>query len=840
MLIIVKRTSLEDLPQLENQAEAVLTHFSHSESTIPFDYVDRSDVSMASPLLPKGSRPNLKPIPIAKESGPWSMDLVVEDPPSVAHYERLDSEFRDYFVGPVPKDFFRELLPEATSSMPHLRSSLVGTLAQFNPMGEEQLLCRILNKHISPHLGGGFRLTANNSLGIPYHSEHPQHDESALFQDNKDLTVSRDLETSELHFEVKVSVSDDPFRDHNPLLRTRASHRFLKSGPDHATRRGQLLAYATHACARQHRQFYYSVLIYHHRVRIIRWDRSGALVSESFDCSNAEGIALLGDFLWRFTHAAPSARGWDPTVLIASKEDESAFAQHPVLKEWYEEGSVAKLLTWDQEKERFLELLVSCSAVSPLSMVGRGTRGFWALDKATGLVVFVKDTWRVCGMEPEGHIIQKLLDHKVRNIPELQSHGDVPDGKYGFQHTWTQQYVSDYYCGRNPRILQYAHYRLVSKTVGHSLAHAPENSRQLLTATRDAFQALSDAYNACGLMHRDISIGNIIIDRVSRKGILIDWEAAHEFREGDSKTPARSGTWQFMAHELLRRPKTLHLPYHDIESFFWVVFYATILWFASKVDVKRVQDLIHDLFDYHRFDNEEEQVTGGEFKKVALQNDECVNRTHLPPTSILYAWLKKFRVLCLRLDTDLFKRPTVEKTFETFDEAWRALLKDESYTSENRFVRKALTIETHESDIVPIATYPSGSYSPKADIIPSPTSLPTRPFLQTSDLPRIKCPSTAPVLNNPLKRQHEPVEYELRSQDSGKRRKLSNDVGGPSGSQAKTQTLSKSQSEHAARNNSARKSSANGSNDVPSRPKTCSRTSSSRSKAKGKRKARAP
>ena len=144
MLMILKRTSLEHLRQPKNQAKAVLPHLSHSESKIALDDVDHSDVSMASPLLPKGSRPNLKPIPIAKESGPWSMNLVVENSPSVAHYEHLDSEFRDHFVGPVPKDFFRELLPEATSSMPNLHSLLVGALAQFNPMGEEQLLCRIL------------------------------------------------------------------------------------------------------------------------------------------------------------------------------------------------------------------------------------------------------------------------------------------------------------------------------------------------------------------------------------------------------------------------------------------------------------------------------------------------------------------------------------------------------------------------------------------------------------------------------------------------------------------------------------------------------------------------
>ena len=74
-----------------------------------------------------------------------------------------------------------------------------------------------------------------------------------------------------------------------------------------------------------------------------------------------------------------------------------------------------------------------------------------------------------------------------------------------------------------------------------------------------------------------------------------------------------------MAHELLREPKTPHLPYHDIESFFWVVFYATILWFAPKMDNESVIYLIHDLFDYHRFDRREGEIIGGRLKHVSVE-----------------------------------------------------------------------------------------------------------------------------------------------------------------------------------------------------------------------------
>ena len=217
-----------------------------------------------------------------------------------------------------------------------------------------------------------------------------------------------------------------------------------------------------------------------------------------------------------------------------------------------------------------------------------------------------------------------------------------------------------------------------------------------------------------------------------------------------------------MAHELLRKPKTPHLPYHDIESFFWVVFYATILWFALKTNNETAILLIRKLFDDNDFDPSKGEITGGILKRVSLIDDDRVDSTILPPTSILYAWFKKFRVLCLRLDTDLFERPTVEKTFKIFSEAWRAVLEDESLTTENRFVRKGLIVETsNESDIIAVATRYTGSFMPKAGSIPSTISLPTIPFLQGFDVPWTQQPSTAPVMFIPPRRRHESDNDEL-------------------------------------------------------------------------------
>ena len=69
--------------------------------------------------------------------------------------------------------------------------------------------------------------------------------------------------------------------------------------------------------------------------------------------------------------------------------------------------------------------LVSRPVISPLSLVGKGTRGYWAVDASTRQVVFLKDTWRT--LELEGHTLERMTSEGVRNIPPVKMHGEVPD-----------------------------------------------------------------------------------------------------------------------------------------------------------------------------------------------------------------------------------------------------------------------------------------------------------------------------------------------------------------------------------------------------------------------------
>ncbi|KAF9014197.1 hypothetical protein BDQ17DRAFT_1419101 [Cyathus striatus] len=109
------------------------------------------------------------------------------------------------------------------------------------------------------------------------------------------------------------------------------------------------------------------------------------------------------------------------------------------------------------------------------------------------------------------------------------------------------------------------------------------STKDLVTVIRDAVIGHFIA-RSCGVLHRDISDGNILVGNISGqlRGFLHDFDYA-TFIECDLDTPqdkiaVRSriedlkiltGTPQFMAIDILAKQQ--HLPHHDLESFYWVM-----------------------------------------------------------------------------------------------------------------------------------------------------------------------------------------------------------------------------------------------------------------------------
>jgi serine/threonine protein kinase len=126
------------------------------------------------------------------------------------------------------------------------------------------------------------------------------------------------------------------------------------------------------------------------------------------------------------------------------------------------------------------------------------------------------------------------------------------------------------------------------------------------------------AYKA-GILHRDISVGNIMIidegELNDSRGILIDWDLSKVIKQEDEHTGARpytrivsklqevplmpdayshQGTWQFMAADLISS-KIPHPFKHDIESAFWVLMWIVVTYMPTSWDVSRRSFFLKDI-----------------------------------------------------------------------------------------------------------------------------------------------------------------------------------------------------------------------------------------------------
>lgn len=178
----------------------------------------------------------------------------------------------------------------------------------------------------------------------------------------------------EFFIEIKGRASDDVFQD--PAAEAdRSKHQFIPAHKKPHTRRtlGQVTSYATELCARQHRSHCFSISICAHYARLIRWDRAGAIVSERFDFIRKP--EWLCSFFWRYSHASDPQRGFDLTIVKASKEEEEIFKrvveahvkeQHQLkdgdeqllkaaVNVHYEPGRVFKIPIEPQIPEKYLE-----------------------------------------------------------------------------------------------------------------------------------------------------------------------------------------------------------------------------------------------------------------------------------------------------------------------------------------------------------------------------------------------------------------------------------------------------------------------------------------------------
>ena len=193
--------------------------------------------------------------------------------------------------------------------------------------------------------------------------------------------------------------------------------------------RGQLYSYATAHEGSQFRVHTFTLSICVRSARFIRWDRSGATVTQSFNYIKEPH--LLAHFFWRYAHLNHSQREYDTSLSPASPEDLQQI--HHVEQRLREENTSHhefRIIVVPDRDDPAVEtpfIITFPPKYTARSPFGRVTRPLLAFNMETKEIVFLKDYWRadVDGMEKEGEIYALLEAKGVLNIAPFGKRNDV-------------------------------------------------------------------------------------------------------------------------------------------------------------------------------------------------------------------------------------------------------------------------------------------------------------------------------------------------------------------------------------------------------------------------------
>lgn len=344
-------------------------------------------------------------------------------------------------------------------------------------------------------------------------------------------------------------------------------------------------------------------------MRLWEFDRLGGIASAQFDI-NQEGLqfvsAVLG-FLWMNEEQL----GFDPTIVKAEGR------RYIEIKR---SGQLERLVI-DEVMRR-----APCIA-------GRATT-CWKVhregDDFQPLVV--KDSWQFPEREEEGELLREATARGVINVARYYHHETVMVGgldddirgnvRKGLDITERANYLespilppstarnrisrraqgsstagqkrpSSYTIAPLPpskqrhlstpteggtRTFNRIHRRVVLSDYGKPIYKASSHVA-MLNGLIDCIKGCESLYTKAGMLQRDISMNNLIINEddlnPSWPSFLIDLDLAiNERREKPSGAMGKTGTRAFMSIGVLRGEQ--HSFMHDLESFFWVLFWISI------------------------------------------------------------------------------------------------------------------------------------------------------------------------------------------------------------------------------------------------------------------------
>lgn len=203
-----------------------------------------------------------------------------------------------------------------------------------------------------------------------------------------------DMRRTDIQIEVKDQLSDDCYK----IEMNGAVENMSDAG---RSTRGQITRYVDEQLVYQQRCHLFQIVIIREYARIIRWDRSGAIVSERFDYV-ADPKALL-EVIWLYYGMDDAHRGLDPTAKPASPRTRQIYIQ--AIEALRRSGSATLKYLDDRRvplKDQTMHTVkfddgtvyaIAHPFWRQFGVHGRGTRVYLALNISTRELSVVKDTW---------------------------------------------------------------------------------------------------------------------------------------------------------------------------------------------------------------------------------------------------------------------------------------------------------------------------------------------------------------------------------------------------------------------------------------------------------------
>ncbi|KAE8154788.1 hypothetical protein BDV25DRAFT_135431 [Aspergillus avenaceus] len=330
-------------------------------------------------------------------------------------------------------------------------------------------------------------------------------------------------------------------------------------------------------------------------LRLWEFDRVGAIASSPFDV-NKDGLQFVSIMLG-FLLMNDEQLGYDPSILCTS------------------DGEKYIEITRNGQLERlFLKGLMKRSAC----VAGRATTCWKAHREGdrTNAPLVIKDSWQYPEREEEGKLLCKAKEAGVINVAKYYYHETVhvngklttfvtmlfstihPRAETGrmdrsssttgrkrsSSHTGATLPSSKRPClgssskgGDKANLQDRVHRRVIVSDYGTPIYKA-RSRVSLLSALEGCIEGYQSLHIKAGFLQGDVSTGNLILnddENPSWSAFLIDLDLAiKEHREQPSAARGKTGTRAFMAIGLLLGEQ--HSFRHDLESFFWVLFWICI------------------------------------------------------------------------------------------------------------------------------------------------------------------------------------------------------------------------------------------------------------------------